>query len=114
MKTIPFALHGALLVLALTAATGPTAAATTTTTTTTTVHIKNFQYVPPAITIHAGERITFVNDDDEAHTVTANDKSFDSAGLDTNDKWQHVFSKTGTYRYFCQMHPYMKGTVTVI
>jgi plastocyanin len=112
MKTIPIALRGALQILALTAATAPTTAATTTAATT--VHIKNFQYVPPAITVHAGERITFVNDDDEAHTVTANDKSFDSAGLDTNDKWQHVFSKAGTYRYFCQMHPYMKGTVTVI
>jgi len=81
---------------------------------TTTVHIKNFQYVPQNVTIRAGERITFINDDDEAHTVSATDKTFDSGGLDTNQNWQHVFKTPGKFNYFCEMHPYMKGTVTVI
>jgi plastocyanin len=108
MKTIQCAVAGALLIGALGVASPAPQTATAT------VHIKNFAYVPPNLTIHAGERVTFVNDDDEAHTVTAVDKSFDSAGMDTNDKWQHVFAKAGTYRYFCQMHPYMKGTVTVL
>jgi plastocyanin len=80
----------------------------------TTVHIKNFQYVPQNITVQQGTTVTFVNDDDEAHTVSADDKSFDSGGLDTNDKWQHTFKTTGKFGYFCQMHPYMKGTVTVL
>jgi plastocyanin len=79
-----------------------------------TVHIKDFKYSPPALTIHVGDRITFVNDDDEAHTVTATDKSFDSEGLDTSGTWQHVFTKPGTYRYFCELHPYMKATVVVL
>ncbi len=79
-----------------------------------TVHIKDFKYNPPALTIHVGDRVTFVNDDDEAHTVTASDKSFDSEGLDTNGTWQHVFTKTGTYHYFCELHPYMKATVIVL
>jgi plastocyanin len=81
---------------------------------TTTVQIKNFEYVPQNVTIHAGEEITFVNDDDEAHTVSATDKTFDSGGLDTNQKWQYVFKTPGKFNYFCEMHPYMKGTVTVI
>jgi plastocyanin len=108
MKTIQLAVVAALLIGALGVVSPAPQIATAT------VHIKNFAYVPPKLTVHAGERVTFVNDDDEAHTVTATDKSFDSAGMDTNDKWQHVFAKPGTYTYFCQMHPYMKGTVTVL
>ncbi|MGP6192157.1 MAG: amidase [Vulcanimicrobiaceae bacterium] len=63
-----------------------------------TIHIKDFKYNPTPATIHAGDRVTFVNDDDEAHTVTTDDKSFDSEGLDGAGMWQHVFAKAGTYR----------------
>ena len=45
--------------------------------------------------------------------MTATDKSFDSEGLDTNQKWAHTFAKTGSFAYFCEMHPYMHGTVIV-
>jgi plastocyanin len=79
-----------------------------------TVHIKDFKYNPPALTVHVGDRVTFVNDDDEAHTVTATDKSFDSEGLDTAGTWQHVFTKPGTYHYFCELHPYMKAAIVVL
>ncbi|MBD5635562.1 MAG: hypothetical protein IAI49_13885, partial [Candidatus Eremiobacteraeota bacterium] len=49
----------------------------------TTVHIKDFRYTPNPVRLRAGERVTFVNDDDDAHTITAADTTFDSAGLDT-------------------------------
>lgn len=78
-----------------------------------TIHIKNFMFSPLTAKINAGDRITFINDDAEAHTVTAGDKSFDSEGLDGGAAWQHVFSKPGTYNYFCELHPYMKATVVV-
>ncbi|MGD0051253.1 MAG: cupredoxin family copper-binding protein [Vulcanimicrobiaceae bacterium] len=79
-----------------------------------TVHIKDFKYNAPVTTVHVGDRVTFVNDDDEAHTVTADDKSFDSGGLDGAGTWQHVFTKPGSYHYFCELHPYMKATVVVL
>jgi plastocyanin len=79
-----------------------------------TIHIKDFAYAPTPATIHAGDRVTFVNDDDEAHTVTSDDKSFDSAGLDGAATWQHVFAKPGTYHYFCELHPFMKATIVVL
>jgi len=79
-----------------------------------TVHIRDFKFDPTPVTVHAGDRVTFVNDDDEAHTVTASDKSFDSEGLDGAGMWQHVFAKAGTYRYFCELHPYMKAIVVVL
>jgi len=78
-----------------------------------TIHIKDFKYNPTPAKIHAGDRVTFVNDDSEPHTVTATNKSYDSEGLDTNNTWQHVFAKPGRYTYFCELHPYMKAVVIV-
>lgn len=80
---------------------------------TATVHIQNFKFVPATLAVAPGTMVTFVNDDQEPHTVTATNKSFDSEGLDTNQKWSHAFAKAGTYTYFCEMHPYMHGTVSV-
>ncbi len=80
---------------------------------TTTVHIKNFMFVPASVTVPVGATVAFVNDDQEPHTVTSNDKSFDSEGLDTHQTFTHTFAKAGTYMYFCEVHPYMHGTVIV-
>ncbi|MBV9332588.1 MAG: cupredoxin family copper-binding protein [Candidatus Eremiobacteraeota bacterium] len=77
------------------------------------VEIKNDAFSPKTLTITAGQTVTFTNDDDDAHTVTATDGSFDSKGLDTNGRWNHVFAKLGTYTYFCELHPFMKGTIIV-
>jgi plastocyanin len=100
-------MNGLLLALVLAAAGTVTSAATPT------VHIKNFAFDPATLTVAAGTTVRFVNDDSEAHTVTARDGSFNSDGLDTNDSWSFRFTKPGTYAYFCQLHPYMKGTVVV-
>ena len=78
-----------------------------------TVHIKNFAYAPATLSVKPGTVVRFVNDDSEAHTVTAVDKSYDSAGLDTGDAWTHRFATAGTYKYFCALHPYMRGAIVV-
>jgi len=78
-----------------------------------TIHIKDFRFSPTPATIHVGDRVTFVNDDDEAHTTTVVDRTFDSEGLDTAQTWQHVFAKPGVYKYFCELHPYMTATIVV-
>jgi plastocyanin len=77
------------------------------------VEIKNDAFAPATLTITAGETVTFTNDDDDAHTVTETEGAFDSKGLDTNGRWRHTFAKPGTYTYFCQLHPFMKGTIVV-
>ena len=77
------------------------------------VHIKDDAFSPRTLTIGIGQTVTFINDDDDAHTVTAIDGSFDSKGLDTNGIWRHTFAKAGIYRYFCELHPFMKGTIVV-
>lgn len=78
-----------------------------------TVHIKNFMFVPATLTVAPGTTVTFVNDDDEPHTVTSTVKAFDSEGLDTHQTFKQTFAKGGTYLYFCEVHPYMHGTVIV-
>ncbi len=77
------------------------------------VQIVNDSFSPATLTIAAGQSVTFTNKDDDAHTATAVDGSFDSRGLDTGGVWHHVFTKPGTYRYFCQLHPFMRGTIVV-
>ncbi len=85
----------------------PSAAATVT------VHTKDFAYAPPVLTIPVGTTVTFVNDDEPAHTVTATDKSFDSGNMDKGAKWSHTFSTAGTFTYFCIYHTFMKAKVVV-
>jgi plastocyanin len=78
-----------------------------------TVLIKDDAFSPPTLTIGAGTTVTFINEDDDAHTVTATNAGFDSKGLDTNGTWRHTFAKPGTYSYFCELHPFMRGTIVV-
>lgn len=80
----------------------------------TTVKILNFKYMPDNLKIGTGETVQFVNQDEEPHTVTASDHSFDSKALDTQQTWTHTFTKSGSFPYLCSIHPYMKGTITVI
>ncbi len=82
-------------------------------TSTPTVTIKDDAYAPAQVSISAGQTVTFVNNDDDAHTVTSTVGDFDSKGLDTSGVWQHTFTKPGTYKYFCELHPFMKGTIVV-
>ena len=78
-----------------------------------TVHISNLTFAPQAITVAAGSTVTWINDDDLPHTVTAVDKSFKSKALDTGDKVSFTFAKPGEYAYFCSIHPMMTAKVTV-
>jgi plastocyanin len=80
----------------------------------TVVVLSDFKYQPATLTIHAGDTVRFENRDQEAHTVTATGGSFDSAGVDTGGAWTHRFTKAGRYTYFCQLHPFMKGTIVVL
>jgi plastocyanin len=66
-------------------------------------------FVPATLTVAPGTTVSFVNDDQEPHTVTSTVKAFDSEGLDTNQ----TLVKAGKYLYICEVHPYMHGTVIV-
>lgn len=95
------------------------------------------RFVPDSITVSTGEVVTFTNDDDESHTVTARQGSlegrmayFASGGasseaearahlqvglLAEGETFEVSFGEAGTYRYFCIPHESqgMKGTIVV-
>lgn len=77
------------------------------------VSISDYSFKPATITIAAGTRVVWTQKDDDPHTVTADDGSFDSKGLGQGDTYAHVFAKPSRYPYHCSAHPFMKGVVIV-
>jgi plastocyanin len=77
------------------------------------LNIAKFAFAPKEITIAPGTTITWTNHDEAPHTVTSNDKSFASKGLDTDDKFEHTFASEGDFSYICTVHPFMTGVVHV-
>ena len=77
------------------------------------VSIDKFAYGPKDVTVAPGTKIVWINHDQTPHTVTSNDKSFASKGLDTDDKFEQTFAKEGDFAYLCTVHPFMTGVVHV-
>ena len=77
------------------------------------VHIGNFTFNQPVLTVHQGATVTWVNDDDIPHTVVAKDMTFKSRVLDTGDRFSFTFAKAGQFDYFCSIHPHMTGKIIV-
>jgi len=78
-----------------------------------TVTIANDAFAPAVIHVRAGDKVTFVNNDDETHTVTSDTSIFDSGHLDEKKRYAYTFAKAGTYPYHCAIHTFMKGTIVV-
>lgn len=76
------------------------------------VHIDNFVFQPPELTIKVGTTVTWTNRDDIPHTVVSAGK-FRSKTLDTDDKFSFTFTNAGDYKYFCSLHPHMTGMIKV-
>ena len=77
------------------------------------VHVSGMGFGPPALTVHPGDRVTWLNDDLIVHTVTAADRSFDSGDLPAGKSWAFIARKKGTFHYTCRYHPNMTGTLIV-
>jgi len=76
--------------------------------------LTNWHYEPAQVTVPAGSTVVWVNQGKEDHTVTADDRSFDSGYKKTGASWQRAFPRPGKYAYHCAPHPWMKGTVVVV
>jgi plastocyanin/uncharacterized membrane protein len=75
------------------------------------VIIKNFRFQPAQLSVRPGESIEFKNEDIYAHTVTADDGSFDSGLIQPGSTWTLTLAKAGTVAYHCAPHPNMKATL---
>jgi plastocyanin len=79
------------------------------------VAIDQHMFMPATVTIHPGEKVTWVNKDQDVHNVTSDDqgKSFHTPLLDTGESATVTFATPGTFGYHCSVHPDMTGTVIV-
>ena len=81
--------------------------------------VTNECFVPYEVTIDVGGEVTWSNDDTAAHTVTAGSAGqgpsgvFDSSLFMAGTTFSHKFEAAGEFTYFCMVHPWMEGVVTV-
>ncbi|MDH3657273.1 MAG: plastocyanin/azurin family copper-binding protein [Nitrosopumilus sp.] len=79
----------------------------------------NSCYLPADITINVGDTVEWPNVDTAAHTVTSGSPAdgpsgvFDSSLLMADATFAFTFEEAGSYDYFCMVHPWMIGSVTV-
>lgn len=78
------------------------------------VKIVEFSYVPDPVVVAAGGKVIWQNEDMAPHTATAEDGSFDTGTIEQGKLQSETFDEAGTYPYFCEIHPDMRGTVEVV
>ncbi len=77
-----------------------------------------YEFMPMEVTIPVGTTVTWINNDEAEHTVTAGDGLFDSGNIMTANvapgaSFSFTFTEPGTYEYTCTIHPRMTGTIVV-
>ena len=77
------------------------------------VIVRAFTFAPAELRIRAGDRVTWVNCDPDAHTSTADAGQWASPLLSTGDAFTQTFDAVGEYPYHCEPHPGMQASVTV-
>ncbi len=76
--------------------------------------MRALQFVPASIQIRAGTAVIWKNNDQVAHTVTAEDRSWTSPLIEPGRSYRRVFQTPGTYNITCTPHPFMKVVVEVV
>jgi plastocyanin len=77
------------------------------------IMIQGFMYHPDAVTVHVGDTVQWKNADIVPHTVTTEDKSFNSGSIAPGATWKLAAKKAGTFLYRCTPHPNMHGKLIV-
>lgn len=114
MKAIPALAATALLTVALgqaapaSTAPDPTAAASRTAN----VKMVNFAFRPGTLNVGKGTKVVFSNPSSRPHTATRRGV-FDTGRVKPGGSAAIVFSRSGTFGYFCKIHPEMRGRVVV-
>lgn len=78
-----------------------------------TIYMKGSVFSAASLTVPLGTKVTWVNNDNMTHTVTANDGSFNSGDIAAGGSYSYTFNSTGTVAYHCIYHSSMTGTVIV-
>lgn len=77
--------------------------------------IQNYAFHPATLRIAPGTTVTWVNEDEDVHTVvnSDHDRVFSSPPLNTGQSFSHTFDVAGIYHYVCSVHPFMTGQIVV-
>ena len=78
------------------------------------ISITSTGFHPSAVTVPAGDTLTWTNNDTARHQVVANDGSFSSPVLASKQSYLHAFKTGGSFAYHDGLHPALRGSVTVI
>ena len=76
-------------------------------------------FSPAMVSINAGDTVEWANEPTAAHTVTGGSPAtgpsgvFDSSLLMAGASYAFTFDEAGSYDYFCMVHPWMVGSVSV-
>ena len=79
-----------------------------------TIYMKNGVFNKDSLQVAIGDAVIWMNDDNIAHTVTADDGSFDSGNIAAGASYTLTFSTLGTFYYHCKDHIAMKGVIKVL
>jgi plastocyanin len=71
-----------------------------------------YHYKPITMTVHKGDSVVWKNKTNAPHTVTFNNGSY-SKSVPVGGSVKRTFKKRGTFKYHCNIHTYMHGTITV-
>jgi plastocyanin len=113
-KTVALLCGIAFLNLSLFAIAGEMKNVDETTTKQNRIEIKDFAFNPQTLTVKSGEKVTWINRDEEPHTIVSVEKQFKkSTALDTDQEFTITAGAPGTYNYFCSVHPKMTGIIIV-
>jgi plastocyanin len=100
-----------VVTLSATSESGVTGGATGGSTVGNAVTIKDFAFSPTPLAVRTGATISVSNADGTAHTLTANNNSFDTGNLDGGAKGTITVDAPGRYAYHCEIHNYMTGVI---
>lgn len=78
------------------------------------VDIVEFTYQPDPVVVQVGGKVIWQNQDTAPHTATADDDSWDTGTIEKGKIGSETFKEAGTFAYFCEIHPDMRGTVEVV
>ena len=63
-----------------------------------------FVFTPKQVTVRKGTAVVWINQEGETHTVTADDKKFDSGDLSAGGIFAFTLAEAGTIPYYCDYH----------
>ncbi len=77
------------------------------------VEITDFEFEPVNLSMPYNTSVIWSNSDTARHNAKARDGSWGTEDLDEGEEDAVIFDEAGTWEYYCTIHPYMEGILTV-